>query len=68
MDSQQIKEQIRALVQAQRQAEKAELNAVVDALFSGMTKQEIRKKIKDMMEASPLMESEVRALLEQEKK
>lgn len=63
MNSQQIKEQIRALYKAQAQAEKDEINAVVDELFSGMTKPQIRAKIKEMMDASPMMLQEVKRLL-----
>lgn len=61
--SKEIQEQIMELAIAQRREEKKELNGVVDQLFSGMTKQEIRKKIKDMMEASPTMFQEVKRLL-----
>ena len=63
MNSQQIREQMRALAIAQQKAEKDEINAVVDELFSGMTKPQIRKQIKDMMDASPMMLQEVKRLL-----
>jgi len=59
----QIEEQIRALVAQKEQMIDLELETKIYTMFSAMTKDEVLLKIKEMMDSSSMLKSEVKRLL-----
>jgi hypothetical protein len=59
----QIDEEISALYAAKAQIEKETLESTIYGMFVKMTKDEVLMKIKQMMDASPMLKDEVKRLL-----
>ncbi len=61
--TQQINEEIQALCLEREQVENMTLETTIYTMFSAMTKDEVLMKIKEMMDTSSMLKSEVKRLL-----